>query len=122
MKRINLIPPIRKALVNAGISTFRVVEAVNAELGKLEATKESAKLGTGSVTKAGYKVTGVVSTVYKGNKTIPLLFDAWHGKVEAAYKVAGFDEIAIPGIFSEWLSKLKKHSETEVAETEAVTS
>src|SRR5262245_59800621 len=124
MQRYNLVTPVRAALIAGGYSTYLVVNAINAALGELDKTKESDKLGVGSSTRKGtkYSVTNTVSQKFEGKMTMPLLFDAWHCKVEAANKVASFDSIELPGIFNDWLGKMKKRegdSEETLAETPA---
>lgn len=106
MRRLNLVEPVRTALLNSGVSTVKVVHAVNAALGELERKSSDDKLGAGSLNKLEYKVTNTITEKYKGAKTTPLIFDVWHGKVEACYKVANFDCIDLPPLFSEWLSKM----------------
>ena len=113
MKRINLVSCVRAALIEQGISTVKVVDAVNSAIGGLEAIKATDKLGAGSVTKKAYKVTHAVSTQYGGKITMPLLFDAWHSKIEAACKVAVFDTVGIPAVFKDWLAKMAKTEKTE---------
>lgn len=117
-KRINLILPVRQALIDAGISTVRVVNAVNAELGALEATGGTLKLGSGTVTKKAYRVTETVSTKFEGRKTVPLVFDAWHSKLEAAFKVARFETVGLPVVCKEWLEKMKATPEEQEKEKE----
>lgn len=113
MKRLNLIDCVRAALIEQGLSTVAVVNAVNAELGRLECESKKAKLGQGSVTKKAYKVSNTITEKYSGAITMPLLFDAWHCKLEACNKVAAIPGITIPEIFQEWLGKMKEASTTE---------
>jgi len=106
MKRLNLISCVRTALEVRGISTVAVVNAVNAELGRLEKLSSQQKLGTGSVTKKAYKVTNTVTEKFTGAITAPLHFDAWHCKLEAANKLAEIPTIEIPTLYTPWLEKM----------------
>lgn len=108
MKRINLVTCVRSALIERGISTLQVVNAVNSALGELEKIKSTSKLGQGTVQlkKGTYKVTDTVAAQYQGTMTAPLHFDAWHCKIEAACKVAEIESIGIPEVFNEWLEKM----------------
>jgi hypothetical protein len=105
--RINLVAPVRQALINAGYSTVKVVSAVNAELGKLGGEVSAAKLGGGRLTGKAteYRVSESVTTAYSGKLTDGLHFDAWHTKIESANKVAEFETVAIPARFLPWLNK-----------------
>lgn len=114
MKRINLIACVRSALTAAGLSTVKVVNAVNAALGQLELQGKSDKLGVGSVTKKAYKVTNTVTMKYSGAISMPLLFDAWHCKLEAANKIAEIPAITIPEVFMEWLGAMKSEADPEL--------
>lgn len=107
-KRINLVEPVRTALEDAGISTVLVVSAINAALGELDKTKEEHKTGAGRVTKTDYKVSESVTLGWMGKRTAPLEFDAWHSAIEKAHKIASFDTIAIPAMFTVWLQKMHK--------------
>jgi hypothetical protein len=109
-KRINLVECVRVSLTEAGYSTVKVVNAVNAELGRLAVTKggSEAKLGDGRVTKTEYRVTEDLGSVaYKGGKTPGLVFDAWHSAIAKANKVAEMDAAPIPAHFSAWLQSMK---------------
>jgi hypothetical protein len=108
LERINLVNPVREALVEAGISSVLVVSAVNAALGELTMVKRSERTGSGTVSKSSYSVSMSISERFSGKRTMPLLFDAWHGKIAAAHKVAAFDSVAIPSIFEDWLAKFSK--------------
>lgn len=108
MQRINLITPVRTALLNSGYSSVKVVAAINSALGELKVAKSTERLGDGSMSRKGkYGVTNVVSEKYEGKYSMPLLFDAWHSKLASAHKVAEFDGIDLPAVFSEWLDKMK---------------
>jgi hypothetical protein len=107
-ERINLVSPVRVALVEAGVSSVLVVSAVNAALGELEMVRRSERTGSGTVSKSNYSVSISISERFTGKRTMPLLFDAWHSKIEAANKVAAFDRVAIPSTFEDWLAKFRK--------------
>ncbi len=110
-KRLNLIGAVRAGLEARGYSTVKLVNAVNAELGKLEAVETTSKLGDGSVGRQGvsYGVTESVSVKYKTDVlTIPLLFDAWHGVIAKANRLAESDIVDIPQTFRAWLDKFAK--------------
>lgn len=118
MERINLITCIRVALLDSGYSTVKVVAAVNAALGELKKSKETEKLGSGAAnTKRGqYGVTLSVSQKWEGKLTLPLHFDAWHGAVERANKIAEIDMVSIPSVFLVWLDKMKISEPAEQVE------
>lgn len=123
-QRLNLCLPVRLTLIAMGVSTVKVTNAVNGELNRLTVVKAEAKLGAGSAKTPKNKahrftVTETQSVKYEGKLTLPLLFDAWHSKVEAANKLAPFDSIGIPKCFVEWLGKFKADAETATADTEA---
>lgn len=111
-KRINLCDPVRASLIDLGVSTVKVVLAVNASLGELASKQGQApKLGYGRTSSKGekYAVTEQLGTLkYEGKVNMPLQFDAWHGLVERAYNQAKFDSISIPEIFQGWLNKMKE--------------
>lgn len=117
--RLNLCTPLRNALLDAGYSTVKVVNAVNAELGRLECVKETDKTGIGSVTKKTYKVSVGVSLRYEGAKTPALILDAFNSKLEAALKVAEFDSVSLPEVFVPWLESFaaKDTAKVETPET-----
>ncbi len=107
--RINLVTPVRVALIELGISTVQVVDAVNADLGNLTGEVTNEKTGAGRTVEKGthYAVSTSQSVKHTGKLTMPLLFDAWHSKIEAANKVASFERVEIPRIFGDWLAKMK---------------
>lgn len=114
--RLNLCGAVRRSLIAGSISTVKVVSAVNSELGKIELTDSAEKTGDGRVTKQEYKVSVSASFKYTGKRTIPLLFDAWHSAIARAEKIATFDRVDIPGIFSEWLANFKATAEEKKQE------
>jgi len=120
--RINLVAPVRQALIDAGYSTVKVVAAVNAELGNLGGEISAAKLGGGRATGklTEYAVSESVTTKYTGKLTDGLHFDAWHTKIEAAEKVAQFRHVDIPGQFVDWLNKFAKADVQPLPSTPAV--
>lgn len=109
-KRLNLCVPVRSALVNSGISTVKVVNAVNAALGALDVKGSDSKTGDGKVSKEGYKVTVTDTTKYAGPKCDPLVFDAWHSAIARAYKVAEFECVDLPTGLTPWLESMKAES------------
>jgi len=106
-RRINLIGCVRAGLETAGLSTVKVVDAVNSALGQLDEVGSESKLGGGSVGKGTYKVSETTQTKYKGALNAPLLFDAWHSAMAKANKIAEIDEVDIPAVFGPWLQKMK---------------
>lgn len=120
--RLNLITPVRTALKDAGISTVRLVNAVNAALGELKPKSSESKLGDGKIgpksSGSPYKVTETEATKYEGPVNAPLLFDAWHSALAKAEKIATFDTVALPGVLSTWLEKLKAKTPEELKELE----
>lgn len=122
--RINLIPSVRRGLINAGYSTVKVVSAVNAALGELANIATTEKAGDGSLTKSSFKVTNTVTFKYEGKRTLPLVFDAWHSKQSQADKIASMEVVEVPSIFHAWLDKFAKadakQSEIESQELAAV--
>lgn len=109
-KRINLVACVRAALESAGYSTVAVVNAVNAELGRLEQGKggKDASLGDGKLTKSEYKVTEQLgSTNWHGARTPGLEFDAWHSAMAKANKIGEMDSCFIPTKFTAWLQFAK---------------
>lgn len=118
-KRFNLCSAVRNALQEQGISTVRVVDAVNAALADTEVVSTEGKLGDGKVTKATknqpswFKVTETVSIKRRGTVSAPLLFDAWHSAVAKAEKIASFEAIELPDVFADWLAKMKEPAKEE---------
>lgn len=106
-KRLNLIGCVRAALEQAGYSTVKVVNAVNSALGQLDVIGSESKLGTGSVSKKGYRVSESTTTKYSGAVNVPLHFDAWHSAMAKADKVAEMDTVSIPAVFTAWLQSMK---------------
>lgn len=118
-QRLNLCTVVRNSILLAGYSSVKVVNAVNAALGALEAHSEEGKLGDGRVTKSEYKVTETVTLKYKGDKaTAPLLFDAWHSAIAKAEKIASFESLVLPGVFIQWLDKFAKADKSEAKSAE----
>lgn len=120
-KRYNPCAPIRNALLNAGYSTVKVTNAVNSALGELTASTVESKLGDGRITKTEYKVTESTTTKFAGKaESLPLRFDAWCGAMEKANKIASFETVTIPGIFTEWLEFAKVPAEEAKKEKAAL--
>ena len=105
--RVNLCTPVRKLLVLNNISTVRVVDAINSALGELNITSEDAKNGKGNVTKEAYRTSVNVSIKFKGERNLPLEFDAWHGRIESALKISEFEFGGLPERFAVWLKKFE---------------
>jgi len=121
-ERINLCSVVRASLIAAGYSTVKVVGAVNSALGELKAAKETARAGDGKHNKRmEFSITESVTTKYTGKLTTPLLFDEWHSQIAKAEKIAKFDSVSVPPVFTQWLDKFAKGKaeelETEKAET-----
>lgn len=112
--RLNLIPSVRRGLLDNGFSTVKVVSAVNAALGELALASETQKSGDGNITKDGYKVTNTVAFKYEGKRTLPLMFDAWHSAQAKAAKIAEMEVVSIPPIFNTWLEKFAKGAKEEL--------
>lgn len=106
--RINLVNPVRQALINSGYSTVKVINAVNAALGQLASKGSEAKTGNGSLSKDTYKVSVTSTEKFVGTRTVPLAFDAWHSAIERAHKIAQFECVDLPEVFNEWLEKMKE--------------
>lgn len=107
-RRINLIGCVRAALEAAGISTVKVVNAVNAKLGQLDCVGTESKLGHGRVGKSLYKVSESTTSKYQGEIDIALRFDAWHSAMAKADKIGEMDNCYIPVAFSAWLQSMKE--------------
>lgn len=106
MERINLCTPVRQALAARNVSTVKVVDAVNAALGQLEAGKVTNRLGDGSVSKTAYSVSHAVTTKFSGKRNMPLDFDAFNGMVAKIEKKFPSFACNIPEQFNEWLDKM----------------
>lgn len=120
--RLNLVSPVRQALIAGGFSVVKVVNAVNAALGDLHVELKAEKTGVGRLTNMGekskgeptYKVGISQSGTAEGKMTLPLLFDAWHGKIEAAHKLCEFDSVTLPKRLSDWVGEFAKAEVTPV--------
>jgi hypothetical protein len=114
--RLVLSSVITSALHNGGYSSRMVVDAVNADLGRLEVKKEG-EAKTGQIRANSKKATVLVSVSqsasYTGKLTQPIKFAAWCDLVDKAFKLCPFDSISIPVEFSEWLTFAKKKEEVE---------
>lgn len=119
-QRINLVTPVRKALIESGYSTVKIVSAVNQELAKAKLVSETAKTGDGTASKDGYRVTVTGTFKYEHSKTLPVLFDAWHSAIGKADKIARFESVEIPPVFSKWLEFAKATKEETEAENKAL--
>lgn len=124
--RLNLCGVVRHSLRAAGYSTVAVVNAVNAQLGKLAVEANPAKTGGSSanVKKQTFRVSVSQSAKATGKLNTPLLFDAWHTQIEKAEALARFDSVALPAQFTEWMNGFAKADakalEAEAAEVVAI--
>lgn len=119
-KRLNLCDCVRLSVLQMGVSTVAVVNAINGVIGEAKLAKPAElKMGAGRVTKSKYNVSGSVSLKWQLPKCVVTTFDAWHSAIEKADKVAPMTEpVPIPKMFHEWLLKFKTTGADEEPEVE----
>lgn len=115
-QRLNLCTPVRLSLLALGYSTVKIVNAVNAELGKLAVVETTGKMGDGKLASKGTEYRSSVSETHKlsGKLTMPLYFDAWHSAVAKVEKIAPFKAIEVPAPFVAWADKFAKADKKEI--------
>lgn len=105
---------MRAALIERGVSTVRVCDAINSALGALEIEKRKVSLGAGSITKRNYSVTETEARKYGGARNVCLDFDAFNGMVEKLEKKFPTFSLTIPEQFHSWLDKMLEVKPAEV--------
>jgi hypothetical protein len=122
-KRLNLVVSVRLALIDMGVSSVRVVNAINGVIGEAKLEKHTSKLGAGTVSKRGYSVTEAENKKWVLPRCIVTTFDSWHSAIERADKIAPMTEAtAIPVLFHEWLKKFGATTEETNKEQEEIKS
>ena len=104
--RLVLTATLTATLNKEGYSTVKTVDAVNAALGRLNATKRSIpKLGDSSITKDKFGVSLSLGTErYEGKLTPGLHFDAYNSAIKRLEKIVGVqDNFPLADCFRTWL-------------------
>jgi hypothetical protein len=115
--RLNMCSAVREALVKAGYSTVKVVNAVNGELEAMALEKSEEKTGDSKYsTKTGLVTVGTsVKETYKDKATIGRLFDVWNTHIKKAEECFT-TVVEIPAIVKPWLDGFAKATAKETAQ------
>ena len=109
--RLNYCVAVLNALHAMGVSSVKVVNAVNGVVAKAEVIKHDATLGAPTVTKETKKRESVTRYVSSEKMTVEAptcvvtRFDKWATLIGVAAKFSHFDKVSIPEEFTRWLMK-----------------